>query len=79
MTPVDFPVRRVGLGELGGAVDHQQILGVFLLRSLGEIETPSDDRGFVDHHDLVVGDGVSGIDEGGDALVGQECGRSVLL
>jgi hypothetical protein len=58
MTPVDFPVRRVGLGELGGAVDHQQILCVFLLRSPGEIKTPSDDRGLVDHHDLVVGDGI---------------------
>ena len=74
MGAVDFPVRRVGLGELGGVVDHQQVLGIFLLRGLAEIEAPGDDGGFVDHHDLVMGDGVGGIDEGRDSLVGQKGG-----
>ena len=79
MGAVDFPVRRVGLGELGGIIDHKQVLGIFLLRGLTEIETSGDDGGFIDHHDLVVGDGVGGIDEGWDSLVGQKCGRGVLL
>lgn len=76
---MDFPVGRICLGEFGGVVDHQQVLGILLLRGFGEIETSGDDSGFVDQHDLVVGDGVGGIDEGRNSFIGEEGGRGVPL
>ncbi len=73
-----LPVRRVLRRQVRRA-DHQQILGVVLLGVLGKVEAAGDDRRPVDDHDLVVRDGVLGVDPHGDADVHQEVGFAVLL
>jgi hypothetical protein len=59
--------------------DDQHVLGVLLLRRLGEIETPRDNGLAVENHHLIMRDGMFGINHRGHALVGQEVGRGVFL
>ena len=46
---------------------------------LREVEAAGDDRRAVDHHDLVVGDGVLGVDLDRDTRVQHEVRRRILL
>ena len=73
-----LPVFEVRLGELFRA-DDQQVLRVLLLGRLGEVERAGDYDRPVDDDDLVVGDGMPGVDVGRDAGVRQKGGRRVLL
>jgi len=66
-----LPVGGVLLGERSIA-NRQKVFRILLLRRLGEIEAPRKDRVAVDDHDLVVGDGVLGIDPHRDAGMVQE-------
>ena len=59
------------------AFQDQQVLGVFVLCGRGEVETAGDQHRTVDDHDLVVGDGVLGVDQDRDAGVGKEGGGGV--
>lgn len=74
MPQVILPILGIPLGKSRGVVDHQQVLGITFLRTLGEIETAGDDSLPVNHHDLVVGDLVDGIDVGRHSLIGEESG-----
>lgn len=47
-------------------------IGVLLFRRLGEVEATSDDHVPINDHHLVVGDGMGGVDEGGDAGMSNE-------
>ena len=67
------------LDQLGRILDDQQVLGILLFRRFGEVEGARDDRGRVDHHDLVMGNGVLVIDERLDAGVEKKGGRAVFL
>ena len=49
------------------------------LGRLGEVERASDDHIGVDHHDLVVGDGMLIIDQDWDSGMGEEVGLRVVL
>jgi len=66
---VFLPVCRVACGEFGSMEDEEDILGIARFCCLGEVEASGDDLLIIDHHDLVVGDLVRGIDEGRDTLV----------
>jgi len=74
---VILPVLDIPLGKLWGVVDHQQVLGIPFLDTLGEVETAGDDSLAVDHHDLVVRDLVNGIDVCRHSIIGEESGRGV--
>ena len=50
----------------------EQVLGIPLLCTLGEVETPGDDGLPVNHNDFVVGDPMGRVDVGGDSLIGEE-------
>jgi type 1 glutamine amidotransferase len=52
----------VGLEQVRMTLDDQQVLGVLCLRLVREIKATRDQRPFIDDHDLVVSDGVLGID-----------------
>ena len=73
-----LPVRGVLRCQFRAA-DHQQVLGVAGFRCLREIEAAGYDRGPVDHHDLVVGNRVLGVDEGRNARVQHEIRRRILF
>jgi hypothetical protein len=79
MRRVGLDILLVRLDQLGCVFDHQQVLRVLLFSGFGEIEGAGDDRGPVDHHDFVVGDGVLGVNERLDTRVDQERGGAVLL
>lgn len=72
------PVVKVQPGEFFRA-DDQQVLGIFLLGGLGEIEGAGNHNRPVDEDDLVVGDGVLAVDVGGDAGVPEKGERGVSL
>ena len=72
------PVVEVQFGELFRA-DDQQVLGILLLSGSGEIEGAGDHDRPVDEDDLVVGDGMLGINVGGDAGVHEKGERRVSL
>src|SRR5215467_11201772 len=74
---VGAPVFRVAGGQ-GVIPDDEEILGILPLRGRGEVEGSRDDRLAVDDHDLVVGDGVPAVDQGGDARMGEEVRRGIL-
>ena len=78
MCGVGLPVGRVLGGEVRAA-DDQQVLGVVLFGSRREVEAARNDGLAVDDHDLVVGDGVLGVDLRGDAGVNHEVRRRILL
>ena len=67
---LEIPV--VSVDQVRVALDDQQVLRVFRLGLMGEVEAAGDERGAVDEHDLVVGDGVVGVDERGQALFEEE-------
>jgi hypothetical protein len=46
--------------------NNQHILSIFLLGRFGEVEGAGDHHGPIDDHDLVVSDGMLGIDVGED-------------
>ena len=61
-------ILAVGLDQLGLAFDDKQVFGVFMLGLVGEIEAARDQGAPVDNHDFIVGDGVMGINERGQAV-----------
>ena len=71
MSPVGLPVLCVERRELLRSYD-EQILGVFFLGGAGEVVGAGDDGRAVYHHYLVVGNGVLGVDERGNAGIGEE-------
>ncbi len=73
---VDLAVRRVPGGQCG-VVDQKQILRVLRLSSVRERERARDDRLAVNHHGVVVGDGVLTINPGWDSRMGQKIRRRV--
>ena len=60
-------------------LDDQEVLGVAFLGGLGEVEGARDHRRAVDHHDLVVGDGVLRVEVGWNAGVIKERRARLLL
>lgn len=66
MFPVPLPVRHVQLRQFL-RLQYQEVLGILLLGSLGEVEAARYHRLPVDDHDLVVGDSMGIVDEGGYA------------
>jgi hypothetical protein len=72
-----LPVGCVLLGERRIANGHE-VFRVLLLGHLGEIEAPRKDRVAVDDHDLVVGNGVPGIDPHGNAGMVKESRRRIV-
>ena len=71
MLKMFLPVGCVLLGELGITNGHK-VFRVLVLGRLGEIETPCQDSVAIDDHDLVVCDGVLGIDPDRNSGVSQE-------
>src|SRR4051812_18047220 len=69
----------VGLVEVWPVADDEEVFGVGFFGAGGEVEAAGDDRLAIDQHDFVVGDGVSRVDERGDAGVGDEVGAGVLF
>src|SRR5262249_31589500 len=62
-------VGPVGGGQVGVVPQDQQVLGVLVLGLVGEVKAARHDRVPVDHHHLVVGDGVVRVDQGGQLLL----------
>jgi hypothetical protein len=60
MRPMRVPVLRVLCGQ-SFVADDEHVLRVLLLRRLGESETPCDDGFAVDNDDLIMSDGMRGI------------------
>ena len=60
MLQMFLPVFSV-LGRERNILNDQKILGIILLRRLGEIEGAGQNFMPVNHHDLVVGDGMFGV------------------
>ena len=54
------------------ALDDDEVLGVVRFGARREIEAAGDDRSAVDQHDLVVGDGVMGVDDRRQFLLEEE-------
>ena len=79
MPQVLLEVGDVFFHQIRVTLDHQQVLRVLLLRRLREVERSCDQCGTIDDYDLVVSDGVLGIDVGGDTGVGDERGRRLAL
>src|ERR1700730_17323647 len=52
----------IALDQVTVALEDQQVLGVFTLRLVGEVEAARYDHLLVNNHDLVMCDGVLGID-----------------
>jgi|SRR6516164_2020541 len=77
MLKMFLPVGCVLLDERRIANAHE-VFSVLLLRCLGEIETSRKDRVAVDNHDLVVCDGVLGIDPDRNSGVSQEGCRRIM-
>jgi hypothetical protein len=77
MLEMFLPVGCVFLRERKIA-NGQEVFRVLLLRRLGEIEAPGKDRVAVDDHDLVVGDGVLGVDPHRNPGMGQERRRPIM-
>ena len=77
MLGMGMPVGGV-FGSEAGTADHQEVFRVVLLGGFGEIESARHDRLVVDNHDLVVGDGVLGVDLRRDARMDHEIRRRVL-
>ena len=73
MLLVRVPILDILFSE-DGVVDYQQVLRVMLLRRFGEVEGTGEHDGVVEDHDLVVGNGVLGINEGRDAIILEEIG-----
>lgn len=73
-----LPVGRVSRGN-HGIFNDQNVLGVGFLRRFREIERPGDDRLAVNHHHLVVRNGMPGIGVGGHAGILEEIGGTVTL
>ena len=61
MIGVGLPVGRVLLGQRR-VLYHEQVLRVVLFGGLREVKGSRQDGRLVDHHDLVVGNRVGGID-----------------
>jgi hypothetical protein len=66
------------LGE-DRVVDYQQVLRVMLLRRSGEVEGAREDHAVIDDHDLVMRNGVLGVNERRDAAVLDEIRLRVFL
>ena len=66
-------------GEVEVVLDDEEILGVAVLSGLREVERTGDDGAVVDKDNLVVGDGVAVVNEGGDTLVKEEVEFAVVL
>ena len=67
MVPVPLPVLQIDLGKLGVIPVHQNVFPVTFLSSLGVIEAPLLHRTPVYDDDLVVRNGVLGINSSRDA------------
>jgi len=52
---------------------------LLLLRGFGEVETPGDNEFAIDNEDLIVRNGVVGIDHDRYTLIGQEVGGGILV
>src|SRR5436190_17088817 len=65
---VALKVLPISLGQLGVPLDDDEVLGVFMLGLIGEIEAARDDSAVVDNHHFVMGDGVFGVDERDEVL-----------
>lgn len=78
MFGMGVPVGRVFGCEVWAAND-QEVFGIGIFRRLGEIERPRNDGLAVDHHDLVMGNGVLGVDLDRDARIMNEIRRRVFL
>jgi len=77
MLEMFLPVGGVLLGERS-IVNAHEVFCVLLLRRLGKIEAPRKDHVAVDNHDLVVCDGVLGIDPDRNSSVSQEGRRRIM-
>ena len=62
MPPVNLPVLLILLRH-DFVADHEQVFRIPLLGSLREVEGTRQDDFTIDHHDLVMRDGVWGIDD----------------
>lgn len=72
-------VLAVLAGQVGVVLNDEEVLGVAFLSGLREVERTGNDGPVVDEDNLVVGDGVAVVDEGGDALVEEEVEFAVVL
>lgn len=73
MVSVVLPVVKIRFDEVRRA-DDEEVLRVLLLGCLGEVERAGDDDRPVDKDDLVVGNGMLGIDVSRDAGIHQKGG-----
>lgn len=78
MLGVCHPVAEITARQ-GGIVDNQEVLRVMLLRSFGEIERTCNHDMLVDHHDLIMRNRMSRIDERNDATIAKKGGRRILF
>src|SRR5438132_10119313 len=59
----------VSTDQLGTVPDHHQVLGVLVLGRPSQVETAGDQDSPIDDEDLVVSDGMLGVDERLQAVV----------
>src|SRR6266498_5018773 len=64
--------QRLAAGDL-------DVLRILVLGGLGIIERAADDDLPIDDDDLIMGNGMLGIDQRGDPRIGQEIGRRVFV
>ena len=79
MRRMGLDIRLIGFDQLWSIFNDQEVLGIALLSRLREIERPGENRRAVDHHHLVMRNGVLIINEGRNARVDEERGRAVPL
>ncbi len=73
-----IPVSTILLRQILVA-DQQEVFGIPLFGRLGEIEAAGDHDLAVDHHDLVVGDGMGAVDQDRDSDIIEEICTAVLV
>jgi hypothetical protein len=76
MLEMFLPVGGVLPGERRIA-NGEEVFRILLLGRLGEIEAPDKDRVAIDNHNLVVSNGVLGVDPDGNTGVGQKRRRRI--
>ena len=73
-----IPVLKILSGQ-SGVMDDKEILCIAILSGLCEIETPRDECRPVYNHDLVVSNGMLGINERLDSSMREKVGRRVFF
>ena len=59
--------------------DHQQVLRILFFRSSGKVKRPGNDRLPIQYHDLIMGNGMAGVNVCWNPDVGEECCPGIVI